>query len=61
MVDNNGIWVRCEQCKHKLFLIYPHSQVTADIKCHSCKKINSIHIDTNLIKTEDFIVGSNYN
>lgn len=57
MVDT-GIWIKCEQCKHKLFLIYPHSNINMEIKCHSCKTINKIIVDTDTIKDTEYVVES---
>ena len=60
MNNNNGIWIRCEQCKHKLFNLYPYSVVNMSIKCHSCKKVNFIHIsydDIYNVDHKDYIVN----
>ena len=40
----NSNWVLCKKCKHKLFLIKNGNNFNLDIKCHSCKEINDVHI-----------------
>lgn len=37
-------WVRCPNCKHKLFKVYDTDgmKIRLEIKCHSCKEIIEI-------------------
>lgn len=60
MATNSGIWVRCKNCKHKLFMVYPESIIKVEVKCHSCKMINFVNLDTNHVVSCDFIVSDNY-
>ena len=42
----NDEWIRCEVCRHKLMKILDVSKARIEIKCHSCKAINTINLPT---------------
>ena len=39
---NNGTWIRCQQCGHKLLRVMDAKGSLIEIKCHSYKAINEI-------------------
>lgn len=43
-------WVRCGNCRHKLMKVVGATKSSSDcsveIKCHSCKEINTVIFDT---------------
>lgn len=48
-IDETGEWVRCGKCSNKLFKVRKDSKLIVytgiEIKCHSCKAINSFKKD----------------
>ena len=40
----NENWVRCKECGHKLMRVVDVKAAQIEIKCHSCKAINTIHL-----------------
>ena len=44
-------WVYCPNCRHKLFLVdLNNSFVRMEIKCHSCKAIDSVVVSNQKIR-----------
>ena len=45
-------WVRCTQCRHKLFYLneVENVNINMSIKCHSCKKINEIILTDDIVR-----------
>ena len=43
-------WVYCPRCKHKLFLVDLESAMRVEIKCHSCKSIETVSVAEGKIK-----------
>ena len=41
-------------------MVYPESIIKVEVKCHSCKMINFVNLDTNHVVSCDFIVSDNY-
>lgn len=55
---NKRRWVYCPNCQHKLFLAdLTGSRVRMEVKCHSCKAIDTIAISNEkvyaVVKKED--------
>lgn len=54
-IDLNG-WIRCYKCGHKLMQIKGNKDTDSpwlEIKCHSCKAINTLKYSRRIIKHED--------
>ena len=54
-IDLNG-WIRCKNCGHKLMQIIGNHDSDSpwlEIKCHSCKAVNTFKYSRRIIKQED--------
>lgn len=40
------MWLRCKNCGHKLLKVVEGGGTQIETKCHSCKTINIIRINT---------------
>lgn len=46
MLGNGFTWCKCSRCGHKLFAYKPdvNNKIDVEIKCSSCKFINSVSV-----------------
>jgi len=43
-LNEKETWLRCKNCGHKLLKITRKGDTQIEMKCHSCKAINTIKI-----------------